>query len=76
MAAAVLRRGPPYRIDILTRIDGVTFGEAWRTRIVADVAGLKIPVIGKRALVRNKLAAGRPKDLFDVAMLEPTPPRR
>src|ERR1700733_1641896 len=59
----------PYRIDILTRIDGITFREANRGRVKIDAAGLAIPVIGRDALLQNKLAAGRPKDLADVALL-------
>jgi len=62
---------PPRRIDILTQIEGITFEQAWPTRIegrfAADVA---CPVIGFDALVQNKRAAGRPQDLADVAALE------
>ena len=32
--------------------------------------GREIPYIGRLALLRNKRAAGRPKDLADVAWLE------
>ena len=60
----------PRRIDILTSIDGVDFDEAWRDRMEADVEGLKVPVIGRRHLVQNKKAVGRPQDLADVARLE------
>jgi len=60
----------PYRIDLLTKIDGVSFKEAWADRVVVELAGLAIPVIGKSALKRNKLASGRPKDLADLALLE------
>lgn len=59
----------PYRIDLLTRIDGVSFREAWAGKTVARVAGLRVHVIGKRELLVNKLAAGRPKDLADAAEL-------
>jgi len=60
----------PYRIDLLTRIDGVTFRQAWRNHLKVPLAGVQVPVIGRAALIRNKLAAGRPKDLADVVMLE------
>ncbi|MBK6519536.1 MAG: hypothetical protein IPM79_35380 [Polyangiaceae bacterium] len=60
----------PYRIDLLTKIDGVSFREAWRGRVVVDLAGLAIPVIGEGALRKNKLASGRPKDLADLALLD------
>lgn len=61
---------PPFRIDILTKISGLTFDEAWPGRIEAEVLGHKIAVIGRDELIRNKRAAGRDKDLLDVKMLE------
>jgi hypothetical protein len=62
----------PRRIDILTSITGVAFEEAWRGRTEVEVGGLRIPVLGKPDLVRNKhkRAVGRPKDLADAAWLE------
>jgi len=60
----------PNRIDIITQIDGVTFEEAWDDRIVIDMLEMKIPVISKPDLIRNKKATGRPKDKLDVLMLE------
>ena len=60
----------PWRIDILTEIDGVTFREAWRGRVQVPFAFASVPVIGLEQLLSNKRAAGRPKDLSDVASLE------
>jgi hypothetical protein len=60
----------PKRIDILTSIDGVEFRDAWAHRIVTQVEGLKIAVIGRDQLIQNKRATGHPKDLLDVALLE------
>ena len=60
----------PRRIDILTSIDAVDFDAAWPERREVDVAGLKVPVIGRRHLLQNKRATGRPKDLADAAWLE------
>lgn len=60
----------PWRIDILTKIDGVTFPEAWRGRVEVPLGAAPLPVIGLAELLRNKRAAGRPKDLADVASLE------
>ncbi len=59
----------PYRIDLLTRIDGVEFRRAWANRVEARFGPLTLNVIGRRELVENKLAAARPKDLADVAAL-------
>ena len=60
---------PPRRIDLLTSIDGLTFDEAYRTRVEATVSGLKLPFLGRDVLIANKRAAGRPKDLADLAAL-------
>lgn len=67
---AVYQMGlPPVRIDVLTRVDGVGFDEAWADRLVGQVGGLTLAFLGRRTLVRNKRAAGRPKDLQDVLLL-------
>lgn len=60
----------PWRIDILTGIDGVTFEEAWASRVEADFHGIQLFVIGREALLKNKRASARRKDLVDVALLE------
>lgn len=59
----------PRRIDILTGISGVTFNEAKRGSVEVTVVETRVPVIGRAALIRNKIASARPKDLADVAML-------
>jgi hypothetical protein len=60
----------PWRIDVLTGIDGVSFREAWAGRVEADFVARPLFVIGRAALLKNKRAAGRTKDLLDVALLE------
>ncbi len=60
----------PYRIDIITTIDGVTFDEAWPNRIIVNQYDTTYGVIGKADLIRNKMAAARPKDLLDVDNLK------
>ena len=60
----------PLRIDILTRIDGVEFAEVCDTCRIMESDGLKIPVISPATLLKNKQAAGRPKDLPDIIELE------
>ncbi len=61
----------PRRIDLLTSIDGVEFDEAWPHRVVVDLEGVRVPVIGRAHLIRNKRASGRPRDLADLAWLDP-----
>ncbi len=60
---------PPNRIDIITSISGVTFDEAWRDRIPDEIDGSPLNFIGKQALIANKKASGRPKDLADCHAL-------
>ena len=60
---------PPRRIDILTSISGVTFAEAWPDRSEGSYGGVRFPVIGVEALMKNKQALGRPKDLLDLELL-------
>lgn len=67
---ALVRLGvPPFRIEIMTSIDGVEY-EACRSRaMVADLGGLAVPVIALDDLKANKRAAGRHKDLADLENL-------
>lgn len=58
----------PVRIDIINRI-AVPFDEVIADGETLDVDGRAIPVIGRDALVRAKLAAGRPQDTADVEAL-------
>ena len=60
---------PPGRVDILSGVSGLEFDEAWASRVAVSLAGLEVAAIGFDALLKNKLAAGRPKDLADVAWL-------
>ena len=67
---AIVQLGyPPFRIDILTSIDGVAFDQAWEKKIVVELNGMKVPFIGREDLIANKKAAGRPQDLADVSRL-------
>lgn len=61
---------PPNRIDLVTGISGVTFDEAWAGRVSGSLDGLPILLIGKEALLKNKRAAGRAKDLADVEAID------
>jgi hypothetical protein len=61
---------PPRRIDLITSIDALDFEEAWIGRIEIDLLGVKVPVIGRAELIKNKLATGREKDRVDVRLLQ------
>jgi hypothetical protein len=65
----------PVLIEILTAIDGVSFDEAAQDSTSVEVGGRSIRVIGRAALLQNKRAAGRVKDLADVEALEELEPK-
>jgi hypothetical protein len=61
---------PPLRIDIMNYIDGVPFKDAWKGRLTADFGDHRVHFLGLVELRANKLAAGRAKDMADVALIE------
>jgi hypothetical protein len=61
---------PPVRIDLLTSLSGVDNEAVFARRIIDDFYGLKIPIISKEDLVRNKKATGRTQDLLDLENLQ------
>jgi len=63
----------PYRIDLLTGIDGVQFENAWLSRVPGEIDGLSVDFLARDLLIQNKLAAGRPQDIADVARLRERP---
>jgi hypothetical protein len=60
---------PPYRIDVMTSISGVTFAECWDDRLQDELAGVRVGFIGRDAFIRNKRASGRKRDLQDIEYL-------
>ncbi len=60
----------PNRIDIVTSIEGVSFSAAWQGRTQTSYGGQAVPVIGRRELIQNKRATGRPQDAIDADLLE------
>lgn len=63
----------PRRVDILTEISGVGFDEAWPARVTETIGSLAVPFLGREALIRNKKASARAKDLADVESLGEAP---
>lgn len=60
---------PPLRIDIMTSIDGVSFEKAWAGRASITLDGHEVSFLGRTEFIENKHAAGRAKDLADIALL-------
>ena len=64
----------PNRIDLITSITGVEFSQAWTRRVQGSIGGIPVFYISREDLIRNKEAAGRPKDLADAAALRERKP--
>ena len=63
------------RIDVLTKLPGLSFPEAWNRRVTMEYQGQPFNVASREDLIASKVAAGRPIDLEDVRLLElPGPP--
>ncbi len=60
----------PRRIDLLTAISGVEFPEAWNDHSEFAFGPFTVPFLSKAALIKNKRAAGRPRDFADLDVLE------
>jgi hypothetical protein len=58
------------RVDVQTSTPGVSFEEAWHRRVEREVSGVPYWILSKPDLIAAKRAAGRPKDLEDVRVLE------
>jgi len=56
----------PTRIEILTGISGVEFGQCFPNRVIQQMDDLDVPFLSLHDLRANKEAAGRPKDLLDL----------
>jgi hypothetical protein len=61
---------PPSRVDILTSISGVDFGDAWGRRKEAEFGDIQTVFISLGDLITNKRTTGRTTDLADCERLE------
>ena len=62
---------PPVQLHVMSAISGVTWEEAAREAVHGRLGRHDVAFLGRDTLVRNKRAAGRPKDLADLDALEP-----
>jgi hypothetical protein len=66
----VIRMGvPPFRIEVLTTISGVSFEECYRERTADTLDEVEVSLISLKHLKANKKASGRLKDLTDLEYL-------
>lgn len=62
---------PPVQIHVMSAISGVEWEEAWADRSEGPFGRQTVPFLGRETFLRNKRAAGRPKDLADIDALRP-----
>ena len=60
----------------MTRIDGVSFPEAYARHVTVKLEGIEVPVISREDLIANKRASGRTQDLADLERLSPKVAKR
>jgi hypothetical protein len=67
----MFRIGPPSaHVDVTTKIDGIgDFERAWERRSRGEFFGVPVGYLSLEDMQRTKRAAGRPKDLGDLAWL-------
>jgi hypothetical protein len=61
----------PVQIHVMSAISGVTWEDAWQDRMEGRLGRHHVAFLGRTTFLRNKRAAGRPKDLADIDALEP-----
>ena len=61
---------PPYKVDFLTHISGVKFGEAWEEKAFLPMGDVQIPVLKLNHLILSKISNGRPQDNADIEELQ------
>lgn len=61
---------PPARINLLTKLSGVTLEEILQSRETGKLAGFTVDFLGKAIFIKNKQAVGRNKDLADIEALD------
>jgi hypothetical protein len=66
----ILRMGnPPLRIELMFKASGIEFDECFDNKVVDIIDGIEVYIISLDDLKKNKLMAGRYKDLNDLENL-------
>ena len=66
----IIRLGmPPFRIEVLTTISGVSFEACYEERVTDVIDGVEVNIIDLENLKANKKASGRAKDMNDLENL-------
>lgn len=66
----LIRMGlPPMRLEVLTSVSGLDFATSTERAVLARIDGVDVRIVSLADLRTTKRAAGRPKDLADLAEL-------
>jgi len=60
---------PPNRIDLLTSLEGLSFGDCYKSKMTVSIENIDIDFIDLANLKKNKAATGRAQDLADLEHL-------
>jgi hypothetical protein len=60
---------PPCAIDLMVVVKGLSFEDAWNSKVLLPLDCLEVPVLDREHLFRAKRAAGRTKDRLDIEEL-------
>ncbi|MGB2752650.1 MAG: hypothetical protein WBC19_11395, partial [Pyrinomonadaceae bacterium] len=70
LVKSIVRMGiPPFKLEIITHIDGVEFDPCFDRKESAIIDGCNVNLISLADLKVNKQASGRPKDINDLQNL-------
>lgn len=58
------------RVDVLTKVKGLEFDQAWANKFSLHIDGTPILCLSLDDLIKSKKAAGRPRDEEDIKILE------
>jgi hypothetical protein len=60
----------PVRIDLITSLTGVSWQQAYSSKVEGSYGDVKVYYLGREELISNKKALGRKQDLADIEALE------
>jgi hypothetical protein len=60
---------PPVRVDIMTSLTGVSWKEAYKSRVAGTYGDVPVFYLGREQFLSNKRATGRKRDLADLEAL-------
>lgn len=59
----------PVRVDLMTSIEGLSFGQVWRGKATGTYGKEKVYFMGIKEMIKNKRASNRKQDKLDLDIL-------